>query len=178
MSHTLSLSPTYLATPMQAKLTFKLHKAKLMFKLHNQVQQNALFRTTEVLCRCWIKLRSGWGMAGFCVFIGVTVNIQGFFGSFYSPYINVHSYFSFFKQESCKHQNLLVTGLLGWVAVKRLFEVCSQVFGWLTFFVQVKVMSEIVSHVQILTITFAYTHIVCHLCKSIQLSQSTHKEVN
>ena len=72
VSHTLSLSPTYLATPMQAKLTFKLHKAKLMFKLHNQVQQNALFRTTEVLCRCWIKLRSGWGMAGFCVFIGVT----------------------------------------------------------------------------------------------------------
>ena len=57
-THTISLSLTYLATPKQAKR---------MFKLHNQVQQNALFRTTEVLCCCWIKPTPGWGMAGFCV---------------------------------------------------------------------------------------------------------------
>lgn len=107
-----------------------------------------------------------------------TVNIQGFFGSFYSPYINVHSYFSFFKQESCK----LVTGLLGWVAVKRLFELCVCVHRFLAgshFLSRLKLcLSEIVSHVQILTITFVCTHIVCYLCKSIQLSQSTHKGVN
>ena len=133
-THTISLSLTYLATPKQAKR---------MFKLHNQVQQNALFRTTEVLCCCWIKPTPGWGMAGFCVLYCCDCLIvlacdslhvctvwmwhcehTSFFGSFYSPYMMFIHISPFFKQESCEHQNLLVTGLLGWVAVKRLFEVC------------------------------------------------------